>query len=487
MPRRATRQQKPAEMPETLIPPSEAAEKDKAAYWIGLLANPDDLKAATETTDFFVLLQEFPGSVWDRLAIYLYRLPDDNGMLIKNSDEKPHYIKVLHQPLTEEFVAKNWGGGKYQAYLKLDNKEVLRKHTFRIDGIPKMQAGQQIEIEGKTVPIAGVTQAPAAEPRTDIAEVITASADANRQNMEILAEGSKAAIALVRDQATQAAKPEAANPLMDKLMTALVDRIVNPPEQKDSMESALVIIDKLDSMAVRRNPAPEVEKARPLDETLATIKDLTGADSIADLLKPAVKAAASDGYGWVAPVVQVAQQLVAQIPAIMAEARINRALEFQRLVWLRTSQPGQAPPKELLDTNAAAHAPQPQPANAPATPQPQPPAVADPGQLANVLVQMICHGFDKNPRMGYQTAATIDFSYSDQIEALGLDKFLGNEQQVKEFVAGHPLLAQRAKDARWPIFQEDFLSYTVERWGEEEDEPTPDPEKKAPTAATNCT
>src|ERR1700683_2087778 len=90
-------------LPENLIPPGDAKEDQRSAYWIELLSNIDQLKAATETTDFFVLMQEFPAAVWDRLAIYLYRLPDDNGMLIKNSDEKPHYIKVLRQPLTEEF------------------------------------------------------------------------------------------------------------------------------------------------------------------------------------------------------------------------------------------------------------------------------------------------------------------------------------------------------------------------------------------------
>ena len=86
-------------LPDTLIPPGEAADSQKSAYWIELLGDVEQLKKATETTDFFELMHEFPPAVWDRLTIYLYRLPDDGGMLIKNSDDKPHYIKVLRQPL----------------------------------------------------------------------------------------------------------------------------------------------------------------------------------------------------------------------------------------------------------------------------------------------------------------------------------------------------------------------------------------------------
>jgi hypothetical protein len=481
MAKRATQRQtvEQPEFPATLIPPGEAQGKDRSAYWIGLLANLDDLKAATETTDFFELMQEFPAAVWDRLAIYLYRLPDDSGMLIKNSDEKPHYIKILRQPLTEEFVAKIWGGGKYQAYLKIDNKEVLRKHTFRIDGDPKVQPGQRVEIDGKAVPINGAAPAATADSRSDLATVIEASASANKQNMEILAEGSKAAIQLVRDQAANAAKPDASSGLMDKMMTALIDRLMNPPAPADPIDTFV----KLQGI-LNKNPetAPEAEDP-PLEKAMTLMEKVSG-KSFSELVKGSRSATAAPESAW-APFAPVALQFVTSLPTIMSEVRQTRQLEmqtkdleFRRAVWLRTAQPGAQPPPELLANNPAPQNHAATPAERQPQPQPQP-GNADPMQLANVLVQMICHGFDKNPRMGYQTAATIDFTYGDAIEALGLEKFLADEAALAEYVQGLPALAERSRDARWAKFQSDFLDYTTERWPAEGDdqEETADPAK----------
>ena len=74
--------------------------------------------------------------------------------------------------------------------------------------------------------------------------------------------------------------------------------------------------------------------------------------------------------------------------------------------------------------------------------------------------------------MGGETAATIALLYGKQIEALGLEKFLANEQTLTEYVQGIPALAQRSQFATWPQFQDDFLEYCEQRWGvPESDEP----------------
>ena len=464
--------QEPASLPEVLIPPGDAKENEKAAYWIDLLGNVDQLKAATETTDFFILMQEFPAAVWDRLTIYLYRLPDDNGILLKNADDKPHYIKVLRQPLTEEFVAKNWGGGKYQAYLKIDNKEVLRKHTFRIDGEPKLQPGQRIEIEGKSVPIGSAVAAPPA-PQSDIANVIEATSAANKQNMEILAEGSKAAIQLVRDQVAQAAKPDSSSGLLDKFLTVAMERMLTPPPAPADPIDTFV---KLQSL-IQKNPAETPEpKDPPLVAAMDLVEKMSGGRSFADLIKGNRSAPVPES-AW-APFAPVALQFVTSLPNLMSEFRQTRALEqhardleFRRAVWMRTARPGETPPPELLAQNPA---PQPKrpPAQPAAQPQPQPGTAPDPTQLTNAIIQTICHGFDTDPTMGGETAATIALLYGKQIEALGLEKFLANEQTLTEYVQGIPALAQRSQFATWPQFQDDFLEYCEQRWGvPESDEP----------------
>ena len=121
-PKRAAQRQEilSPNLPEVLIPPSDAKEEQKAAYWIELLDNPEELRKATGTTEFFQLLNEFPASLWgDRLSIYVYRLPDDDGMMVKNETGARKYIKpIIRQPINEDWLATKHGGGKYLLYLK---------------------------------------------------------------------------------------------------------------------------------------------------------------------------------------------------------------------------------------------------------------------------------------------------------------------------------------------------------------------------------
>jgi len=87
---------------------------------------------------------------------------------------------------------------------------------------------------------------------------------------------------------------------------------------------------------------------------------------------------------------------------------------------------------------------------------------------------MICHGFDRDPRQGYETAAAIAFNFADAIESLGLDRTLGSEIEVDKFVAGLPVLQTRSQDARWAMFRRDFLNYTTDRWGTDDEETADD-------------
>jgi hypothetical protein len=285
----------------------------------------------------------------------------------------------------------------------------------------------------------------------------------------MLLEGAKASIQLVREQA---AKPDASSGLMDKLMTAMIDRMMNPPAPPPAADPIETFV-KLQTILNKTPEATEREqKDPPIVEAMDLVEKMSGGRTFADLIKGKNPTVAPES-AW-APFAPVALQFVTSLPTIMSEVRQTRQLEmqtkdleFRRAVWLRTAQPGAQPPPELLANNPA-------PQNHAASPQSQPqpqtqPGNSDPMQLANVLVQMICHGFDKNPRMGYQTAATIDFTYGDAIEALGLEKFLADEAALVEYVQGMPALAERSRDARWAKFQSDFLDYTAERWPADEE------------------
>ena len=470
MPRKSSAQRQPtqdtATVPEILIPPNQAKPSEREAYWIELIDNPASLRAAMETTEFWPMLQEFPASLWgNHLSIYLYRLEDDGGIMVKNAEGSGKYIKpIIRQVIDEEWVANRHGGGKYQAWLKWDNRDTLRKHTFRIDGPPKVQEGQIVEVQGKTVSLSGQANTPPPAESTDVAKVIEAANKVNESSMRILENATEKAMGIVESRAAHSESTQ-----RDPVATALeIIKALQPAQSngKSSMAEALEIVDRLDAMAARRNPAPEhTEKDTPLNETLEAIKSITGKESIVDLLKPAMKAEASDPYSWVGPVVNAATNFFQQLPVMMRENRLAKQLEFERAVWARNAKPGEAPPAHLLNpaAPAAPHAPA-----APATIVP--PGPMPPEQIAGAVVNLVVMGFRKNPHMGYQCAAAIDMQLGEQIEAAGLDQWLADETQIENLVKNSPPLMELAKDARWKAFQEAFLTYTDERWGAPEDE-----------------
>lgn len=483
-PRRAAAQRQPdpePSLPGVLIAPGNAAPEQREAYWIELLDNPEELRKAIGTTEFFPLLRDFPASLWgDRLSIYVYRLPDDDGMQIKNELGSRKYIKpILRHPVDEEWLANKHGGGKYLLYLKLDNKASIKETTVRIDGAPKLQAGQTVEIDGKFVPVNGGAAAASAqaESRSDVASVIQASSDANKQNMEILAEGSKAAIALVREQATAATKPDAQSGLMDKFLTVMIERMMNPPTPPAVADPIDTFV-KLQGLIQKNNPEPTEPKDPPLEEAMTLVEKFAG-KSFSELMKGNRGAPAVDaGPNWGAIALGVAEKFFAVAPTLFQQAIYSRQQEFQRAVWLRTAKPGEAPPPALLAVNVPQiNPPNANDAKAPNPPGPQPDSAAvDPMALTQHIVQMVCHGFDQDPYSGGETAAAICFSFGRMIEAAGIEAMLADEESIKTLVVGNQLLQQRSQHAKWAQFQEDFLAYMGDRFGAGElEKPGPQP------------
>ena len=469
-------------LPPVLISPSQAKENERDAYWLNLASDSDQFSEAIKTEDFWRLLAILPDALWgETLRLYLYRKPADDGVMVKNAPGEWNYLRIFYKPVDQNWIAENCGGGKYEFrlnWVKGKENNTIRRFTFPIDGPPKVQPGQSVEIDGKVVPLkTASTESAATDSHSDVAKVIEASADANRQNMEILAEGSKAAIDLVKSQA----QPHD-NSLLEKILPVLLERIMQPPPPPPPVADPIDSFIKLQTLISKQNPEPREEKDTPIEETMGIIKSLTGADSLVELLKPAAKAAAADPTPtWVPIALGVADRFFQVAPQLWHQSIQARDLEFRRAVWLRTAQPGTPPPRELL----AANSPPPPPTQTQsAPPPPQAPATQvaaasgpDPIQLANAIMEFICHSFDKNPKMGYQAAAALHALYGDHIEALGLDKYLADEAALTEYVKGVPQLAQRSQDARWAKFQSDFLDYTEELWGEPNEDADEEPRK----------
>ena len=474
MPRKSAAQtREPASLPEVPIPLSEVPAHQRSAYEIALIDNPDAMKAALSQEDFFPMLANFPEAWWERMSLYLYRRPDDEGRMVKNEGPRKYVPGgVLRQPVDEEFIAKKWGGGKYTLYLKLDSKETLREHTFVIDGTPKVLPGQFVEIDGKPVSVGSAMPPPTNQPSETTAQMIAATSAAATSNVELVTKGIASVMEmqtdLTRKQLGLDSQPK--DPL-DTVKTLLEIMRVQQPPAGNSMKDALEIVDRLDAMAARRNPAPaEVEeKETPIEQTLSAIKELSGGMSLAELMKPAAKAAAADPIAGWAPIVStiggVVGQFLEKFPMMQAHRNETLRLEYNLRV-LQMRQPGQALPE--LPAATAQPAPQPQP-----RPQAvQTPTQLDPAQVMNAIVAHIVAGFKKPPvgEWGEQTAAAMDFHFSDAIDAMGIADTLGDPEKVNELVAGIPVLAELSKDARWKMFQEDVSRYCADRWGNPDDE-----------------
>ncbi len=459
----AIKTNEPASLPEVLISPSQAKTNEKDAYWIQLLQEPDQFKAAIATEDFFPMLKSFPEAIWERLSIYLYRLTDDRGMMIRNAPDQKGYLPggVLHHAIEEEDVVRKWGGGKFRAYLKLDTRLALREHVFYIDAPPKVLSGQVVEVGGKEVPLGPAAPAAPADDGNAVSKVIDASAKANESAMGILAHASATAIDMVKAQATQANAPQR-NPLDDvKTLLEIVKPARDPFQEK--------LLEVLMTRAFAPPPVVETEpRETPFDETVTMIEKVTG-KPLSETMKGS-KAVADATPGWVGPLLSAAGNFIDKLPLILQQQAENRRLEFERQVYLANMQAGKPAtlPAPTEPPRAAAPPMQPPAQPAPATP----PAAPDPGQLMHQMVVLICEGFDKHPvgRWGEQCAAKMDMDYSELIEAFGIEAFLADPVQMKEFVAGHPELKRRSEDPRWTMFFEDFTSYTMQRWGAEEED-----------------
>lgn len=88
--------------------------------------------AANDHVGFFELMDLIPSQAWeDSLLIYLYRL--DPPVANKSGEKK--YICRYSQPIDEETIKAQHGGGKYHAILKRGT-DTIKNAKFSIQGEP---------------------------------------------------------------------------------------------------------------------------------------------------------------------------------------------------------------------------------------------------------------------------------------------------------------------------------------------------------------
>jgi hypothetical protein len=511
MSRKSSAQSKePASLPDVPLPLSEVPESQRAAYELEVIDDPEMFRKVLSSEDFFQMIASFPDAWWERLSMYLYRLEDDGGLMVKNASGQDKYIlPIIRHPVDRDWIGKKNGGGKYQLFLNLSHpspgnpdrriQTTVRKYTFRIDGPPIVKDGQVVEMGGKPVSVNGVAAPPLPGQPSEAAQLMETSNEATKSAMGILEHASKNAIEMVKEQAKNAAAPPPSNPIQDKLMEAIIAKAFAAPAAPASNP----VNDKIMEMVVERAFAPRTEPDRAekeetkLEEVSDFVQTVTG-KTLAEIARGAKPVPAGSETPWYAPLVGAAvnfgSNLLERWPAIIAQQNERLRLEIHLRSLGQPGQPQLAPPPPppgptIVQPRQAPPAP---PANpTPLQPDPaQPSGPPDQGQLMNAVVQAVINGFQKQPigTWGKETGTIVDFHFGELLESLGIASLLGDEAQIREFIAGHPELNRLStSDARWKMFEADFLEYTMERWGqpvgEEEQEPTAEARSQAQPVA----
>lgn len=455
-------------------------------YWNGLLQDPDALRAAIGTVEFFPLLKALPKALWDsRLLIYLYR----TAPKVKNQAGDKSYIDKITHPIDEDWIKENHGGGSYLCYLNMDRDTRLKQYSFSIDAPMKPLNGQMfVDGAGNVIPIS--QPAPAAQPsstQSEVAQAIAATSEAQRIGMEVIAKGTEQALEL-QNKVMEKSLGISGNGREDKLFELLITSL---KPAGDPTLTALTLLEKIESIAAKRNPQPEpAQPATPLSETLAVVNELTGGTSLPDLLKGTAGRRGPDNE-WISVAIGAGTKLIENLPNILAQVFANQERNFQRQLYLAQLRAGQQPPAlpgttgvvtSVTPPGARVAAPPPAPfvpavPEIPATTQPSDPASSVPAMVA-LIRDKFTSGYS-----GAAVAQALDVLYPDLLEMIAPTVL--DETELRKFLSAIPELIPCIATPEWAEFEADFVSFVRDEFSDQitpEDQPVKKPVMPAANA-----
>jgi len=412
---------------------------------------------------------------WDRIAlvpkfaqhellIYLYRL--DPRVFNKQGD--PSYQAKYTLPLSIEQVQEDFGGGRYEIYLKRGRRTIAGKYTFSISGQPKYKEGQT-DATGK--PLATPSAPAAAESRgSDLSEALKAivpllkndnGQKAAEASIEVMKTGMTTALGMQRDAAGAP----------NELLTKLVDRALTQPQGPD----ALALLDKIISISKNLIPTPaqNPNNLEGIDSQLGFVEKITG-KSFSELLTPEGRAPKIDPWvGVLGALVQVIPSALREISQ-MQERRMQWQAHMASKGISLTAAPnlpanGQ-PPEEI---------PPPAPLTQPENQQPTIEQIT--AGMVDAIVRYRRGGWD-----GHACAAALAVNYAEVLPMLA--QMLSDREQVEAFIVQTPALNVLVNEVMhpevqsWSEFVDDFF-WTLnpdqapeDEEGHEDNEPeTPEP------------
>lgn len=395
---------------------------------------------------FFDAVAAIPEGGWEKTTIYLYRLEP----AVANKQGEKKYIGVYGGPINEQSIKDEHGGGKYHAYVKYGIGKMtstLRNHRFWIDGEPIYKEGQT----SRTGLGAG---APVIPGQQDIGFIVRQVIEATGGNtkaadagIEVMKRAFMDGLDLTKSIATNNAQSATGTTLGDKLLTALLPRLTEPPSNalppmvEKFMDAAITIF-----KSERKEPNPA--QPTPLTDQFTLVKEVMGVESLRELFD--ITRGGKEQPWWVS----VLSNAIEKLPTLLNEFAQMQERAFQRAVIAHQLGAGQpAPPAPILRTETIPVPPG-RYASPPSAPPPVPSNGTMPEQMIAGMVDSICRAYDEG-YPGDMAAVHLKLLYPELVESLR--PLLSDPQQLSNFVRQTPALAERASEEDWPSFQQEFL------------------------------
>jgi hypothetical protein len=318
----------------------------------------EDLPVDSESKSLGVPWEEYlAGLNADELAIcdvYVYR---------KEPLATEGYLTKVHEAIDRQWLQDRFGGGTFEVTIRNKAGKSHYERNIKIVGDPKL-----IEREK---PAASAAAATSGTPdnmgrlcdllertidRLDQRGAPPAPSAAQDNAISIVAEGAKQAIGLVAEQAKQAARPpepSRESALTDRLLTATIERLANPPAAP-AAPPPNPLLDKLLQTAIDRLLAP------PAAAGTGVLGQLGEIASLAEALDKLRGGGAGGGGDWKTALIeqigQHAPHLVDSVKAIF-DARVKETkIRADTAIALRNAAPPVAPPPAIPAPAGMPHA-----------------------------------------------------------------------------------------------------------------------------------
>jgi len=424
-----------------------------------------------EQAQFWDKLALIPKHAQHELLVYLYRLEPR----VYNKQGDPSYQAKYSLPITLEQVQEDFGGGRYEIYLKRGRRTIAGKYIFSISGQPRYKEGQTDATGKALTPMSPVvSESRGSELSEALKAIVPLLKNDNGQkaadaSIEVMKTGMSTALKMQSDAAN------APNDLAKSILPALFERAMNPAAQPDP----LALLEKFITISSKLNPPPahNPEGLDAIDSQMGLLEKLTG-KKFSDLLTPDGRAPKIDAWA------QFATAAISIAPGLLREFR---AMQYERMQWqahLASKGISLTPPANLPANGQSQGEIQPPPPPNPPNPSPADQAAQQATQeqviagIVNDIVLYFTQGWT-----GEACAASLAVHYKDALPWLA--PILSDRAQVDAFIAQTPALASLGNELRgpdvptWPEFVDDFF-WTLNPDQAPEEEESDEPEQAEP-------